>query len=78
MKVELNSVDGFHTLVELTEVDKPEGYYSLEFTTVFDRSRSPHERQAYRVLMSPECLAKFRLYLGAVAEGTPIVTIPKK
>lgn len=60
MKQLLNSIDGFHTYVELTKVDRPEGYYSLEFTTVFDRSREPHERQVYRLLLSPECLEKFK------------------
>ena len=60
MKHELNAVDGHHTLVEMKPIDSPKGYVCLEFTTVFERSRSPHERQAYRLVMSPECLAKFR------------------
>ena len=60
MKEQLFAIDGHHTFVELKKVDRPEGYYSLEFTTVFERSREPHERQAYRLLMSPECLEKFK------------------
>lgn len=64
MKQELFAIDGHHTFVELKEVDNPPGYHSLEFTTVFERSRSPHERQAYRLLLSPECLATFKQVLN--------------
>lgn len=66
MKIQLHAIDGHHTYVELNPVDRPAGYYSLEFTTVFDRSRQPHERQAYRLLLSPECLEKFREVVNQV------------
>lgn len=64
MKIQLHAVDGHHTFVELKPMDRPEGYHCLEFTTVFERSRQPHERQAYRLLMSPECLEKFKQVLN--------------
>ena len=64
MKIQLSSVDGYHTYASIEPVSSPEGYCSLKITSQWTNAKNPNAEQVQlTMLLSPDALHNLRTLL---------------
>lgn len=61
MKIQLNSVDGYHTYGYFDPAEHPKGYYNLKITSQWETAENPEDEQVkFSILLSPDALNNLR------------------